>query len=84
MTQKQSQRDLSILMTGFFIYLTLPVVFGLGLVMALSFGLFSPDADSIAIPFAGFLVLWFGGFLIGGIIAAGLVVSKYFAAEEIN
>ena len=84
MTEKPSERHLSLLMTGFFIYLTLPVVFGLGLVVILSFGLFSPDADSIAIPFAGFLVLWFGGFLIGGLIAAGRVVSKYLAAEENN
>ena len=82
MTEKESERNLSLVIVGVLVYLAMPVVLGLGLFISLSFGLFPPESDSIAIPFAGFLLLWFGGLLIAGLIATGLIVSKFYAAAK--
>lgn len=48
----------------FLFYMTLPVVYWNWLVFELKSGSFPVHADSIGIPMAGFLVVWFIGFLI--------------------
>lgn len=72
MTGEKSERHLSIVIIGFLAYLSLPVVCGLLLYCGLELRMFPVGADSIMIPFAGFMLFWFGGLLSG--IVAGLML----------
>jgi len=69
MSVKVRKKHLSIVATGFFAYLSLPFVFWTWLLHELEAGSFPPEADSIGIPMAGFLFLWFVGlFVCSGVI----------------
>lgn len=68
MTAENSEKHLSAIMIGFFIYLSLPGAWGFLLYGGLEAGLFPPDADSISMPFAVFMLFWFAGLLSGGLV----------------
>ncbi len=62
-------------MIGFLAYLSLPVVCGFLVYCVLESGIFPVAADSISLPFAGFMLFWFGG-LLSGILAGLMLVAS--------
>jgi hypothetical protein len=67
----REERRLTITMTVFFVYLTLPVIFTLFMFDLLHSGAFPPEADSIGIPIFGFVIFWLAcgvAFAVGTII----------------
>ena len=67
----RSNRALSLLMILFAGYFFAPVIYWFWLEHEQSVGAFQTGADSIGIPFAGFMVIWFLGLVI--------VLSAFFA-----
>ena len=65
-------------MIGFLTYLTLPIQFGAVLYVALILGAFPPESDSIAIPFAAFVLLW----IVFGAICAFLLGAVYIGTRR--
>lgn len=57
-------------------YFVSPVAFSLLLIQQLQAGAFPPEADSIAIPIAGYIFLWLIGWLVIGAIAFAYSVWK--------
>jgi hypothetical protein len=70
MSAKDPESHLLFVMSGFLAYLALPIVFGTALYLALTLGAFPPEADAIAIPFAGFLMVWISGLLFAFVLGA--------------
>jgi hypothetical protein len=58
------ETQLSLIMVAFLLYLFSPIAYWLWLLHELDSGAFPVDADSIGIPLAGFMVLWFVGLVI--------------------
>ena len=71
MNLKEAETQLSLIMIGFLAYLFLPIVYWLWLEDELAAGAFPVIADSIAIPFVGFVILWFA------LLVLGLVISIF-------
>ena len=67
------ENRLALIMLSFVAYLLSPIAYGLWLRVCLENGCFPSEADSIGIPFAGFLVLW--------VIALPFFVAGCFAIE---
>ncbi len=73
----QSKRHSSdIIVIAVLVYLTSSLLFGVGLYLCLTLGMFPPEADSIGIPFAGFMMLWFVGLVLGILAWVMLLVSN--------
>jgi len=70
------ENRLALIMFSFVAYLLSPIIFGLWLFACLENGCFPSEADSIGIPFAGFLVLW--------VIALPFFVAGCFAIEVVG
>lgn len=64
MNLKESEKQLSLIMIGFLGYMFLPFFYWLWLEHELASGAFPINADSIGIPFAGFVILWFIGLVL--------------------
>ena len=74
MNAKDTESHLLLILMALLAYLTLPILFGSALYAALRLGAFPPESDAIAIPFAGFLMLWIFGLFVAlavGAIHAG-------------
>ena len=81
MTGEQAEKQLSVIMIAFLVYLSLPVAWSFLLYGAQEAGFCPVDADSISIPFAGFMVLWFAG-LLSGILAGVLLACTHDANND--
>lgn len=77
-----SQTKLSVFMLLALAYLMSPMVYGAWLFYELSVGAFPAEADSIGIPLAGFMVLWFAGLLFAGVVAITLVYKRVFLDKD--
>lgn len=64
---------LIMLVAGYFLS---PAVFWFWLKYQLEAGAFPVDADSIGIPMAGFLFLWFVGWILMIIVSLGLAIYR--------
>ena len=53
-----TEKRLMLIMPSVLAYLSLPIMYGRGLFSELKAGAFPADADAIAIPFMGFLLVW--------------------------
>ena len=81
MNLKETETQLSLIMIGFLAYVLLPIVYWLWLEDELAAGAFPVNADSIGIPFAGFVILWFAVLVLAIVIsvvvtAGGRMLSK--------
>jgi len=71
--QHAPQTKLSLFILTTLLYLISPLLFGAWLYVGLQNGEFPVEADSIGLPFAGFMVVWF--------VAFPLVIVFCFAVE---
>jgi hypothetical protein len=70
MKDEDSESQLLLIMIGFLAYLTLPILFGTGLYLALILGEFPQVSDSHANPLVGFLLLWISGLVFAFVLGA--------------
>ena len=75
MKDEDSESQLLLIMIGFLAYLSLPILFGSALYVSLTLGAFPPELDLIAIPLAGFFMLWTCGLFVAFVWGAIHVVS---------
>ena len=61
MDLRDRETQLSLIIVAFLLYLFSPVAYWLWISHEIDSGAFPVDSDSIGIPLAGFMVLWFFG-----------------------
>jgi hypothetical protein len=76
MDVRNRETQLCLIMVAFFSYLVSPVAYWLWLLHELDSGAYPVDADSIGIPPAGFIFLWFFGLVLIPIFVVLLAVGR--------